>query len=155
MGDMPMGIENFTTATLLQVAAPEIDGLWEMAPLPGIADEDGQVCNTAIASGMCSIMLKSADNKEAAWQVIKWLSEAEAQTAIGIELETVLGPSGRFTPANHEAFKNLPWSQSQSAAIQEQWDNVTFLPQVPGGYYVDRNLTNAFRRTVYYSRNYV
>lgn len=31
---------------------------------------------------------------------------------------------------------------------------MTFLPQVPGGYYVDRNLTNAFRRTVFYSRNY-
>ena len=31
---------------------------------------------------------------------------------------------------------------------------MAFLPQVPGGYYVDRNLTNAFRRTVFYSRNY-
>lgn len=31
---------------------------------------------------------------------------------------------------------------------------MTFLPQVPGGYYVDRNLTNAFRRTVFYNRNY-
>ena len=154
MGDMPMGIENFTTATLLQVAAPEIDGLWEMAPLPGIADENGQIRNTAIAGGMCSIMLKSAADKDASWQVIKWLSGAEAQTAIGIELETVLGPSGRFTPASHEAFENLPWSQSQSAVIQQQWDNVAFLPQVPGGYYVDRNLTNAFRRTVFYSRNY-
>lgn len=154
MGDMPMGIENFTTATLLQVAAPEIDGLWEMAPLPGISDENGQLCNTAIASGMCSIMLKSSHNKEAAWQIIKWLSEAEAQTSIGIELETVLGASGRFTPASHEAFQNLPWNQSQSAVIQKQWDNVAFLPQVPGGYYVDRNLTNAFRRTVFYSRNY-
>ena len=99
-------------------------------------------------------MLKSAADKDASWQVIKWLSGVEAQTAIGIELETVLGPSGRFTPASHEAFENLPWSQSQSAVIQQQWDNVAFLPQVPVGYYVDRNLTNAFRRTVFYSRNY-
>lgn len=35
LGDMPMGVENYTMATMLQVAAPEIDGLWDMAPLPG------------------------------------------------------------------------------------------------------------------------
>ena len=154
LGDMPMGIENYTMATMLQVAAPEIDGLWEMAPLPGVEQADGTVRRTAIAGGVSTIMLRSADNKEEGWQLIKWLSGAQAQTAIGIELEALLGPSGRFNPANHAAFENLPWNKVQARTIQAQWGDVAFLPQVPGGYYVDRNLTNAFRRTVFYSRNY-
>ena len=154
LGDMPMGIENYTMATMLQVAAPEIDGLWEMAPLPGITRSDGTVCNTAIAGGMSTIMLRSAKDKAAGWQLIKWLSSEEAQAAVGIELEALLGPSGRFNPANRAAFDNLPWNKTEAAAIRAQWQTVTFLPQVPGGYYVDRNLTNAFRRTVFYSRNY-
>ncbi|MBS1327103.1 MAG: extracellular solute-binding protein, partial [Oscillospiraceae bacterium] len=154
LGDMPMGIENYTMATMLQVAAPEIDGLWEMAPLPGITRSDGTVCNTAIAGGMSTIMLRSAKDKAAGWQLIKWLSSEEAQAAVGIELEALLGPSGRFNPANRAAFDNLPWNKTEAAAIRAQWQTVTFLPQVPGGYYVDRNLTNAFRRTVFYNRNY-
>lgn len=154
LGDMPMGIENYTMATMLQVAAPEIDGLWEMAPLPGIKGEDGTVTHTAMAGGMSSIMLRSAVHKADAWQLMKWLSDEEAQTAIGIELEALLGPSGRFNPVSHAAFDNLPWSGAQAAQIKTQWADVAFLPQVPGGYYVDRNLTNAFRRTVFYSRNY-
>lgn len=60
LGDMPMGVENYTMATMLQVAAPEIDGLWDMAPLPGITRPDGTVCNTAIAGGMSTIMLRAA-----------------------------------------------------------------------------------------------
>ena len=125
-----------------------------MAPLPGITRPDGTVCNTAIAGGMSTIMLRSAKNKAAGWQLIKWLSGEEAQAAVGIELEALLGPSGRFNPANRAAFDNLPWNKTEAAAIRAQWQTVTFLPQVPGGYYVDRNLTNAFRRTVFYNRNY-
>ena len=154
LGDMPLGIEGCSMATLLESAAPEIDGLWAMAPLPGTRRSDGTVCRTAIASGACSVMLKSARDKAATWQVMRWLSGTQAQTAIGLGIESALGAAGRFMAADHTAFEALPWDRAQAAAIRTQRREVTFLPQVPGGYYVERGLTNAFRRTVFYGRNY-
>ena len=153
LGDMPMGIENYTMATMLTVAAPEIEGSWKIYPLPGTTEGE-TVNNTAIATGMCTIMLESAKDKDAAWQFMKWLSGESAQTLFGTGLEALLGPAGRFNPASKEAFGNLPWKSEQATVIQEQWDKVRFIPQIPGGYYIDRNLTNAFRRTVFYNKNY-
>ena len=99
-------------------------------------------------------MLKSARDKAATWQVMRWLSGTQAQTAIGLGIEAALGAAGRFMAADHAAFEALPWDRAQAAAIRTQRSEVTFLPQVPGGYYVERGLTNAFRRTVFYGRNY-
>ena len=67
--------------------------------------------------------------------------------------EALLGPTGRYATANIEAFYQLPWSSQDAAIIMEQWEQVTEIPEVPGGYYVSRNLDNAFRACVYRREN--
>jgi len=37
--------------------------------------------------------------------------------------------------------------------LQEQWSNVEEFAEVPGGYYISRNLDNAFRACVYRYEN--
>lgn len=154
LGDMPMAIEGYSMYNMLRVAAPEIEGLWDVYPIPGVLREDGTICNTAIASGMGTVILSVTEKAESAWQYVKWLSGTQAQTQISLELEAILGPTGRLSPANVEAFDNLPWDKAASAKIKSQWEQVAFIPQVPGNYYVERNLTNAFRKTVFYRYNY-
>lgn len=154
LGDMPMGVASYAMYNTLQVTAPEIEGLWEIYPMPGTVQEDGTVDNTVIASGMGTVILNVSKDPDAAWEYVKWLSGTEAQTQISLELEALLGPTGRLTPANVAAFDNLPWKKAAAANIASQWEKVQFIPQVPGNYYVERNLTNAFRKTVYYNYNY-
>ncbi len=154
LGDMPMGVASYAMYNTLQVTAPEIEGLWDVYPMPGTVKEDGSIDNTVMAAGMGTVILKVSKNPEAAWEYVKWLSGTEAQTQISLELEAMLGPTGRLTPANVKAFDNLPWKKATANKIISQWENVEFIPQVPGNYYVERNLTNAFRKTVYYNYNY-
>lgn len=154
LGDMPMALASYAMYNTLCVAAPEIEGLWDVYPVPGTKKEDGTVDNTVIASGMATAILGITEKPKEAWEYVKWLSGTQAQTHISLELEALLGPTGRLSVANVEAFNNLPWNKATSTVIRTQWKKVTFLPQVPGNYYVERNLTNAFRKTVYYNYNY-
>ena len=40
---MPIGIAAYTTYTMLESAAPEINGRWEMLPVPATVRKDGTV----------------------------------------------------------------------------------------------------------------
>ena len=42
-GEMPIGIAAYTTYTMLESAAPEINGRWEMLPVPATVRKDGTV----------------------------------------------------------------------------------------------------------------
>ncbi len=152
-GEMPMGLENYTMYNMLTVAAPELKGLWDMVPVPGTERGDGSIDNTAIAGGSCAVMLANSQNKEDAWKYLTWFSGAEAQTQYGLNIEAVLGAAGRYDTANLEAFGNLPWTSAQSRLIGTEWEKIVELPQIPGSYYVDRNLTNAFRKVVFNNKN--
>lgn len=68
-GEMPICIQYYTFYNQLYTAAPEIRGMWEMTLIPGTAKQDGNIDRTAAASGTASIMLRSAKNKNASWEL--------------------------------------------------------------------------------------
>ncbi len=143
-GEMPIVIMPYSFYSQLAVAAPEIAGKWAMYSIPGTTKENGTIDCSQGASGGGTIMLKTAVNKEACWEFMKWWSSAPVQAEFGLQLEYVMGVAARYTPANLSAFDLLPWSASEAAAIKEQWKSTIDLPEVPGYYYVSRNLNNAF-----------
>ena len=152
-GDMPIGLSSYVLYGKLKQAAPEIDGLWEMMPIPGTVGEDGKINRAVCAGSTCAVMMKGAKNPEGAWDFIDWFSDTEAQTAYGQEMEALLGPTGRHSPANVEALANLSWTYKEQQLIYEQWNESFVLPQIPGSYIVNRNLVNAFRKVVFSSNN--
>jgi len=152
-GDMPIGLSVYTLYGKLKQAAPEIDGLWEMLPIPGTLREDGTINRSVCATSTCGVIMKGAKNPEGAWNFIDWFSDTEAQTTYGQEMEALLGPTGRHAPANVEALANLPWTYKEQQMIYQQWNQSFVLPQIPGSYIVNRNLVNAFRKVVFSSTN--
>ncbi len=154
IGEMPIVISQYPFYNLLTVAAPEIRNLWEMVLIPGVLAENGEIDRSTSASGTGSIIIdKNNKNKDASWEFLKWWTSAEVQARFGNEIETVMGPAGRYTPANVEALDFIPWSYKESDLIKEQWGHVIEIPEVPGGYYTQRNLDNAFRATVFRYEN--
>lgn len=147
-GEMPIGIQLYTMNNMLSMGAPEIDGLWEMALIPGVAGEDGWIDRSQGSTGTASILLARSEKKTAAWTFLEWWSSAAVQTAYGKELEVLMGPAGRYNPANMEAFDNLAWTGEQREVIKEQWGFVREVPEIPGGYYLSRNVDNAFKTVV-------
>ncbi len=148
-GELVMSIQPYNMYNQLMVAAPEINGLWEMAPIPGVRKEDGSIDNSQNTTVTGSVMLDSCEDKEAAWEFMKWWSRDDIKARYAISLEGILGASARFTPANVGTLGMLPWSDKELEPLMSAWEKTVGIPQLPGSYYTSRGLTNAFRSIVY------
>jgi len=148
-GEIPIGIASFNFYNELQVAAPELNGLWGMTLLPGVKSEDGTINRTAISDTTACMILESSDQYDQAWEFLKWWTSADVQYSFATEIESVLGPSGRYNSANLEAFSKSAWSNENMKVLQTQMQSLTAIENVPGGYFLSRNLNNAFRAVVY------
>jgi len=151
-GEMPMGIISFTMYNQLSVAAPEIRNLWEMVPVPGVETENG-INRAQSCTGSSAIIPKASKRQKEAIQFIDWWTSASIQTRFGNEIETILGTSARYNTANMEAFDALKWSQSEMKNLTDARESISDIYQTPASYYITRNLTNAFRKVVYYYYN--
>ncbi len=148
-GELVMSIQPYNMYNQLMVAAPEIKGLWEMVPIPGKQNEDGSINNTQNATVTGTVMLDSCEDKESAWEFMKWWSRDDVKAQYAVSLEGMLGASARFTPANQETLAMLPWSDAELEELTDAWESVVGIPQLPGSYYTARGLTNAFRSICY------
>lgn len=148
-GEIPIAINEYWLYNVLQVFAPELRGLWEMAPIPGIRREDGTIDRSTTSGGYGVMMLSSAKDKKAAWEFMKWWVSSDTQTRFGRELESVMGPAARHPTANVVAASKLPWPVKDYKALEEQRKWVKGNPEVPGGYFTPRHLNNAFRKVVF------
>lgn len=144
LGECPIIISDYTLYNNLQVSAPDIKGLWGMAPVPGIVMEDGTINNAVGSTGQACVVMKSSKDLEASWEFLKWWTSADTQIAYGREMESLMGSAARIATANIEAFEALPWPNTEREALMEQFSKVEGIPQVPGGYFSWRNVNNAF-----------
>lgn len=142
-GTIPLGIAAYTEYLTFSVTAPEIGGKWKIAEIPGEMS-DGGFSNVCSGAGTgCSIM-KSSENKDAAWEFLKWWVSADTQYRYSAENEAILGESGRVATANVEALSRLSWDDESLSVILSQWEKVTEIPEVPGSYFVSRAIDQAF-----------
>lgn len=147
-GEMPVGIQDYTFYNYLTVSAPEIKGLWEFVPVPGTKQPDGSIRRDVASGGTAALMLKQAKNKNAAWEFMKWWVGKDSQVRFGREMEGLMGAAARYPTANVEALQELPWPTRDYKSLEEQWQWVQGVPEVPGGYFTGRHLDNALREVI-------
>jgi ABC-type glycerol-3-phosphate transport system substrate-binding protein len=143
-GEMPLGIMDYTVYNQLAIFAPEIKGLWEMRPIPGTAAKDGSVNNVSPSDGTAVMMLKDVKNAENAWEFMKWWTSDEIQSRFAVEMESILGPGGKFATANRSALYGMPWSAAEYRSLAAQMEHLAGTPEIPGGYYTQRAVAFAF-----------
>lgn len=143
-GSMPLGIAGYGTYMTIYSAAPEIDGRWKVANVPGTYDENGNLNQTIAGSGSACSIVKRSPNPDAAWSFLKWWVSAETQTRYNNNVESILGMLGRVGTANVEAFNSFAWDPDDLAALNAQWAQVEELPEIPGSYYMTRAIDQAF-----------
>lgn len=148
-GQMPIGITYYNTYNTLSVFAPEIRGKWDFVLVPGTNAVDGEgvdyIRRETVSSGTSVMIMEDANNKEAAWEYLKWWTSTDVQVRFGREMEGILGAAARYPTANVDALSQLPWTVAEYQKLEEQWDWVRGIPEVPGGYMTGRHLDNAFR----------
>ncbi len=152
-GLYPIGISDLATYLQLTIAAPEIAGKWNIAPHPGVMQEDGEIVRWA-ASGMHSNMIiAQTDYPDESWEFLKWWSSTEIQSEFATRLQTTYGTEYLWNTANLEAFKQLPLPQEHIDVILDQWDYALEASRVPGAYMVEREISNAWNRIVFDDMN--
>lgn len=143
-GTAPLGIATYSLYTQLTQVAPEIQGRWTIAPIPGTMQEDGTINRSIAGAGTgCSVVAPSS-NKDQAWQFLCWLTSAKVQLRYNNNVESILGAVSRTLTANVEAFNAYSWNADDLKILNYQWSLVEELPEVPGGYYVSRAVDQAF-----------
>ena len=143
-GEMPIGITNSGMYNSIKYSAPEIDGLWEMYPLPGVEQADNTINNTAyLAPGAVSVIFENTKHEKDAWEFLKWWADSSTQTDYALKQEAILGVSSRYYSANFITFDELPWTKQELEVFKTQRSTSRSLPILPGTYYVGRCLNNA------------
>jgi len=153
MGEIPIGIADYTAYNALMVYFPEIKGLWGFDKVPGTIQSDGSINHSVPGDVVCSIIMKSSYEHDASWEFIKFLTSSSSQIRFGKEIEAMLGPGARWPSANKEAVEQTAWNTLDLENLLSQFDHVVGVPEVPGGYYTTRYLDLSFRRVVYYRDN--
>lgn len=153
-GDYPIGISDFGTYNLLSNAAPEIAGSWDIALIPGVVDENGEINRASSAGAESTVMFKSDDEREAmSWEFMKWWSSAEVQAEFGQTLQITYGDEYYWNTANMEAFAELPWSTDDKEVIIEQLGWTLEAPRVLASYMTERALSDAYNLVVISGEN--
>ncbi len=147
-GEMPVVIAPFSFYNTLSVLAPEVQGLWDMYLIPGTVQADGTIERSTEATGLACAIINDSKKKEDGMKFLDWWTSADIQSRFGLEIENVLGRSGRYATANVEAFNTLNWSSSQIKKLQQQRKYIKGIPGTPVSYIVTRSMNNIFYMTV-------
>ncbi len=147
-GEMPMGVTDYTTYCTLEIFAPEIKGLWSFSPLPGTPLADGTIDNTYVCDTVQTVIMNGADDKDAAWEFVKWWNETEQQKNYAITLEAIMGAAARYPAADPNVIAQLGWSNFEREQLLAQYEMLTSMPAVPGYYMNTRMISYAFEDVV-------
>ena len=144
-GESPIVITKYSFYNQLVATAPELNGKWGVALVPSY-EEDGD--NNVFGTGTGAVIFENSEQKDAAWEFLKWWTSADTQVAFNREMEAILGESARIPTANIEALSRFPWNASMLKTIQDQAQYAMGLPEVPGSYLTTRYLAMAARLVI-------
>ncbi|HPF88118.1 MAG TPA: extracellular solute-binding protein [Candidatus Limiplasma sp.] len=143
-GTLPIGIADLYTYNLLLNAAPELEGLWDIALYPGLTNEDGEVQRWTTGGAETMGIMSQTDRADDAWEFLKWWSSEEVQAEFGNTLIETFGSEYIWPTANIEAFAQLPLASAHKQVIIEQMEWMTEAPWILGTYMLERELSNAY-----------
>ena len=140
--EMPLFIGDYiTNYNQLTVFAPEIKGMWGFTAIPGTVHDDGTVNNAVTATVTYAVIMRDAAARgtdEAGFQFIKWWMGSEIQGQYANELLALLGAAGKYATANMDAFNNMSWTANEIRELENIFNNLVGVPEMPGSYIITR-----------------
>lgn len=147
-GETPLGVGNFSTYVQLSTAAPELEGRWGVALVPGTMRSDGSIDYCQAADSTASMIFQNTDQPEESWEFLKWWLSSQTQAEFSNRMESAYGSSYRWNTANLKAFDSLPYDPADKAVILEQLSYQKETVRHPAGYMVERETSNIWNQVV-------
>jgi len=151
-GRLPIGVGDFGMYISLLHAAPEIAGLWNIAPLPGVM-QDGVVNRSFDGSSTSAMMFQQTKKPNEAWSFMKWWTSASTQLDYAENLISAYGPEYLWNSSNIEAFGEMSWDEQHRQTILDQWQWINDTAKTPASYMVERELSNIWNKVVFQGVN--
>ena len=148
-GTLPLGIAGFEVYLSLANAAPEIEGKWSVALVPGIKKEDGSIDRTMTADTRNCIIFNNSKHQEEAWKFLEWWTSTEIQTNFANTIQATYGSTFLWNTANLEAFKSIAISTEIKNTILEQLSYTRNVEQNPASYIIERGISNIWNSAVF------
>lgn len=152
-GRVPIGTTNFDNYIRLLFAAPELANRWDVALAPGVMNDVGDVVRYNPGTAQSVMMFENSDRHDDGWAFLQWWLSTEVQTEFAFNLQMIYGREFMWNSANIEAFRTLPIDPHHIEIIIEQWSWLYEVPRTPGGYIVEREISNIWNRVVFDTEN--
>ena len=150
IGTIPLAVGYLNDYLMLDIAAPELYGRFDIAPIPGMENADGEIVRYGAGSVTSAVMFqKAGDRSEAAWKFLDWWTSTDIQTQFSGEIVSRLGPTARWFSANQEAFYALPWGSGRLKIIKEWMPWYQNMSNTLGGHMTSRAVVNAWTRSAF------
>jgi len=147
---LPVGIIDFNTYMQLKNAAPELVGQWELAPYPGVLNEEtGEVERWYVGNGTGGIMFENSNLQDESWEFMKWWMSTETQTEFAYTLQSMYGPEFLWLSGNINAVESSPLDNTDKAIILEQIKWLRDVPRTPGQYMLERGLSDIWNNVTF------
>lgn len=143
-GSVPIGVSGFATYLQLQVGAPELNGRWDIALVPGTRQEDGTVCRYWSADATSAMIFSNTQRKNDAYRFLKWWLSSETQLKYANDLQMKYGPDYIWNTGNHVALAGMPYPLAHKKIILEQWSWQKEALRHPASYILEREVSNAW-----------
>jgi len=157
LGVLPVVVTDINIINHLNATAPEIRGMWSVAPVPGMYNAAGDFRRDTVMSVSSNFivrnMVEQRDNKYEAWEFLRWFTSDEVQERFAIEAEAYWGHNWRYLTANLNAFERLSWGPDVWPVLEDAINWSIAIPQVPGGYIAGRSVNNALLSVIVDNRN--
>ncbi|MDR2536469.1 MAG: extracellular solute-binding protein [Treponema sp.] len=148
-GRIPIGISDIGEYARLSFSAPEIAGRWSVALMPGMANTQGEIERWSTCPNKADCIFEASPKKAEAWEFIRWWLSEETQQTYTEKLQNMYGQEFLWISGNVEALKQLPIPERHREQIVKQLGWLQDAPRIPGGYYTEREVSNAFNRIIY------
>lgn len=153
-GTLPIGIGDLGMYLMLETAASELDGLWEMDLHPGVYNEaTDEVVRFAACGAQSSMIMSTTDYADESWDFLSWWMSADIQSEFAFLLQSTYGQTYLWNTANLDAFATLSMPKKFKEVILAQWEYALEASRIPGAYMVEREISNAWTNIVYNNDN--
>jgi ABC-type glycerol-3-phosphate transport system substrate-binding protein len=140
-GDYPLAISGNWKIISLSIGAPEIKGKWAIAMLP--AGPTGK--RTAFIGGRIMGVFSASKNKQAAWEFIKFLSQADVQVKL---YKASLETEDSYLPPNMDTWKEIVMDDNFKEVLESQALDAVGPPAVLGWDGATRFVNEAIQRAI-------
>lgn len=148
-GETPIGIGNFSVYIQLKNGAPEINNRWGVALMPGVKNSQGEIERWVTGGSQAVAIFEKSDKKDNAWKFMEWWLSEEIQTQYTERLQNIYGKEYLWNSGNLNSLSKMPIEEADLSIIMEQVKWVKEAPKIPGGYFTEREISNAWNKIVF------